>query len=100
MSGFFAGLAAIILTARLNSASPGMGSANLILDIASAAVVGGVSIYGGTGTAVGAALGAIFITAITNSMNLLHVQYYLTLILKWLVIIIVVALDSFRKGKQ
>lgn len=96
ISGFFAGLTAIIVTARLNSASATMGSENIVLDIVSSAVVGGVSIYGGVGTAVGAVVGAIFITVISNSMNLLHVPYYLTLVIKGLVIISVVAFDSIR----
>ncbi len=95
-SGLFAGLAAIIVTARLNSASATMGSESIVLDIVSSAVIGGVSIYGGVGTALGAVVGAIFITIISNSMNLLHVPYYLTLVIKGGVIISVVALDSLR----
>ncbi len=96
LSGFFAGLAAVIVTARLNSASATMGSENIVLDIVSSAVVGGVSIYGGIGTAAGAVVGAIFITVISNSMNLLHVPYYLTLVIKGAVIIGVVGIGSIR----
>lgn len=96
ISGFFAGLTAVIVTARLFSASATMGSENIVLDIVSSAVIGGVSIYGGVGTAVGAVVGAIFITVISNTMNLLHVPYYLTLVIKGMVIIGVVAIDSLR----
>lgn len=95
-SGFMAGLAGMVLTARLMSAAASMGREIVVLDIISSAVVGGVSIYGGKGTPVGAVLGALFITSITNSMNLLNVSYFTTLIIKGLLIIAVVAIDSLR----
>lgn len=100
ISGFFAGVAAVIITARLNSASATMGSENIVLDIISSAVIGGVSIYGGIGTAIGAVVGAVFITIISNSMNLLHIPYYLTLVIKGMVIISVIAIDSLRVSKR
>jgi ribose transport system permease protein len=96
-SGFMAGLVAIIVTARLSSASGSMGSSSLLLDVISATVIGGVSIYGGSGSAVGVMIGALFITLISNSMNFLHIPYYMTLIIKGTVIILVVAVDSFKR---
>jgi len=97
-SGFFAGLAGIIVTARLASAAPMMGSDQVVLDIIASCVVGGVSIYGGQGGPLGAVIGGLFITSITNSMNLLGISYFTTLLVKGLVIIVAVALDSLRKG--
>jgi ribose transport system permease protein len=96
-SGFMAGLAAIILTARLSSAGALMGREGVVLDIVSSAVLGGVSIYGGVGSALNAVIGAILITLISNSMNLMHVSYYMTLVIKGFVIILVVALDALRR---
>ena len=96
-SGLMAGIVAIIVTARLGSAAVTMGSDNLVLDIVSGAVIGGVSIYGGSGSALGAVVGALFMTLIGNSMNFLHVPFYLTLIIKGCVIIAFVAVDSVRK---
>jgi ribose/xylose/arabinose/galactoside ABC-type transport system permease subunit len=96
-SGFFAGLAALIVVARLGSAAPTMGQEGVVLDIVSSAVIGGVSIYGGLGNPLGAVIGALFITLITNSMNMLKVSYYTTLVVKGLVIIIAVALDSLKR---
>ncbi|MCL5069556.1 MAG: ABC transporter permease [Actinobacteria bacterium] len=96
ISGFFAGLAAIIITARLGSASPTMAREGVILDYISAAVIGGVSIYGGKGTAVGAIIGALLITVLGNSMNMLGVTYFTSLIVKGLVIILAVGLDTLR----
>ena len=99
-SGLFAGLASIISTARLASASPSMGREVLILDVIGSSVVGGVSVYGGIGSPLGAVVGAIFITTISNSMNLMHVSYYMTLLVKGSLIIAVVALDTYRKHGQ
>ncbi len=96
-SGFCAGLAAIIITGRLASASAVMGQSGVVLDIMASAVVGGVSIYGGSGSPVGAAMGAVLIALISNSLNMMHVDYYVTLVIKGLVIIAVIALDTLRK---
>jgi ribose transport system permease protein len=97
VSGFFAGLAAMIVVARLMSAAPTMGEEGVVLDIVSSAVVGGTSIYGGVGSPLGSVVGALFITLITNSMNMLKVSYYWTLIIKGLVIVIAVIVDSLRR---
>jgi ribose transport system permease protein len=96
--GFFAGLAAIITTARLMSASATMGEEGIVLNVISSAVVGGVSVYGGRGNPLGAVIGAIFIIMITNSMNMMHVSYFMSLFVKGCVIVVVVALDSLRRG--
>ncbi len=93
-AGLFAGLAAIVVTARLASASPTMGEEGVVLNVVGSAVVGGVSIYGGAGSFAGAVVGAVIITMISNIMNMAHLSYYATLIVKGLVIITVVAIDS------
>ncbi|MBL8156322.1 MAG: ABC transporter permease [Anaerolineae bacterium] len=97
VSGFFAGLTAIILSARLGSASANMGNDGVVLDIVSSAVVGGVSIYGGVGGPLGAVLGAIFITVISNSMNMMQVSFFTSLMTKGVVIIAFVFFDSLKK---
>lgn len=96
-AGLFAGFAAIVVTARLASASPTMGQEGVVLNVVGAAVVGGVSIYGGSGSFSGAVVGAVIITMISNIMNMAHLSYYATLIVKGLVIIAVVAIDSRSK---
>jgi ribose/xylose/arabinose/galactoside ABC-type transport system permease subunit len=63
VSGLMAGLTAVLLSARLGSASANMGNDGVVLDVVSACVVGGVSIYGGSGYVTGAALGACRITS-------------------------------------
>jgi ribose transport system permease protein len=97
VSGFLAGLTAIVLSARLGSASANMGTDAIVLDVVASAVVGGVSIYGGVGGPLGAVLGAIFITVISNSMNMMQVSFFTSLIVKGIVIVGFVAFDSLRR---
>lgn len=99
-SGLFAGIAAVVVTARLASASSTMGNDGIVLNIIGASVVGGVSIYGGVGNALGAAVGAVFITLISNSMNMMGLSFMAGLVVKGLVIILVVAVDSIQKSRQ
>lgn len=96
-AGLMAGLAAVISVGRLLSASALMAGDSVVLDSIAAAVVGGVSSFGGVGNPLGAALGALLITLISNSMNMMRVSYYLTLVLKGLVIVVFVWLNSRRE---
>jgi len=97
-SGFMAGMAAIVTTARLGAAAPTLGREGVILDVISSAVLGGVSIYGGVGSALDALVGSILITLISNSMNMVEVSYYLTLVVKGIVIILFVGLDTRHRS--
>ena len=98
-AGAASGIAAILLTARLGAASANMGADSVVLDIISACVVGGVSIYGGFGRLYNAALGAVIITVISNALNLLGASYFLGLVIKGLVIITFIFLDARGKNK-
>lgn len=98
-AGLMAGIAAVLFTARLGSASANMGNDGMVLDIVSACVVGGISIYGGQGKVAGALLGAIFITVLSNTMNLMGISYYISLVIKGAVIIAFVAVDRRREAR-
>lgn len=100
LCGTFAGFAAILNTARLASASANIGGSAIVLDVASSAVVGGVSIYGGVGSPIGAIIGALLITLISNSMNMIGVSYYVTLIIKGAVIIGFIGFDYWLRRKS
>jgi ribose/xylose/arabinose/galactoside ABC-type transport system permease subunit len=100
LAGTFAGIAAILNTARLESASASIGGSAIVLDVASSAVIGGVSIYGGVGSPLGAIFGTLIITLISNSMNMIGVSYYITLIVKGVVIIGFIGLDYWLRRKQ
>jgi ribose transport system permease protein len=74
-----------------------MGNDGVVLDVVSACVVGGISIYGGSGRVTGAVLGALLITLLSNSLNLLGVSYYLNLMIKGVVIVGFVSLDGLKR---
>jgi ribose/xylose/arabinose/galactoside ABC-type transport system permease subunit len=94
-AGLIAGIAAIMLTGRLASASSNLASPTLVLDVVSACVVGGVSIYGGVGRAYGAVLGALFITLLGNALNAAEVTVYANQMVRGAIIIGFVAIDRF-----
>ena len=95
-SGFCAAAGGIILSARLGAATPSAGSTSM-LEIMSAAIIGGNSLFGGKGSAVGAACGVVLLSLISNGLNLLGVSYYATQIVKGGIILLAVALDYFNQ---
>ncbi|MEM8552610.1 MAG: ABC transporter permease [Pseudomonadota bacterium] len=99
-AGALAGVAAVVVTARLGSASANVGNDSVILDVVTACVIGGVSIYGGVGRPVGAVLGALFVLVLGNVLNLLGISFFIGLIIKGLIIIAFVALDRALSGAR
>jgi ribose transport system permease protein len=73
LTGFLAALAGIIITARLGSASTTAGK-GLELRVISAVIIGGASLKGGVGTIAGSFLGALLLSVIVSSINLLGVE--------------------------
>lgn len=74
-NGVLAGIAGVLYASRFNSVGATTGT-GLELDVVAAAVVGGVAIFGGSGTVVGAALGAILLTTITSALTALRVDKF------------------------
>jgi ribose transport system permease protein len=72
LSGGCAGIAAVLLTARLNAASPLAGEMYELYAIA-AAVIGGTSLMGGEGRVTGTLIGALIMGVLRNGLNLLNV---------------------------
>lgn len=75
LTGLFAGVAGIVLTARLGAASVTAGS-GLELRVITAVIIGGASLQGGEGTVLGAFLGSLLMALITNALTLLGVDVY------------------------
>jgi ribose transport system permease protein len=76
LSGFFAAIGGLILTSRLMVGYPSAGLGNELFYSIAAAVVGGVSLFGGVGTVGGAMIGAVLIATVTNGLNVLNVNSY------------------------
>jgi D-xylose transport system permease protein len=96
--GVLAGIAAIIYTARVGSASPDAGQL-LELDAIAACVIGGTSLMGGRGTVFGAILGALIMASLDNGMSLKSVQPYMQNIIKGAILVTAVGLDMAGRRK-
>lgn len=90
--GALAGVASIIYTARVGSASPDAGQL-LELDAIAACVIGGTSLMGGRGTVFGAILGALIMASLDNGMSLMRVEPYSQMIIKGAILVAAVGLD-------
>jgi rhamnose transport system permease protein len=92
--GLLSGIAGVlwgVLFGTINATA----ATGVTLQIIAAVVVGGVNIFGGSGTVVGAALGAVFLGFISNALILLRLSQFWLQALYGVVIIIAVALDAF-----
>ena len=99
ISGFLAGVAAIILSARIRSGQPTAGD-GYELDAIAAAAIGGTSMVGGKGSVLGTVLGFIIIGVVSNSLTLLNVSSFYQQIVKGVIIIIAVMMDSQTKRRR
>lgn len=98
LSGFFAGLAGIVMLSRTNSAQPTAGL-GYEFDVITCVVLGGVSITGGYGKISNVVAGVLIIGVLTNGMVLLNVSTYMQMVVKGIVLMLAVGVDAFqRKG--
>lgn len=96
MGGMLAGLAAILLVARIGAAEPAINTQYLLNSIA-AVVLGGVALTGGRGKIVGPVLGALLLTALTNGLTLLGVSQFYQPLAVGLVVVLAALLTRFQK---
>ncbi|CAG4990061.1 Ribose import permease protein RbsC [Dyadobacter sp. CECT 9275] len=96
LSGLLSAMAGILLTSRITTGQPNAG-AGFELDAIAAAIIGGTSTSGGTGTMAGTLIGALLIGVISNSLDLLNVTSYYQQVIMGVIIIAAVVLDGFGK---
>ncbi len=96
VAGMLAAAGGILLMSFLGSADPGAAT-GYELDVIAAAVIGGVSLFGGEGTLIGVILGAALIEEIRNALVLDQVPGYWTQLVIGLVIIAAMAIDQARR---
>ena len=97
LGGVLAGLAGLVLAARLSSAQPNTG-VGFELDAIAAVVLGGTSLMGGEGTIWGTTVGAFIIGILNNGFNLMNVSPFFQLIAKGAVIVLAVLVDQLLKA--
>lgn len=94
-AGGLVAIGSILLTARIETGEANIG-ASLPLQTIAAAVIGGVSLRGGTGRVLDAVLGAVFIGIIVNGMNLAQITSYYQMMVTGAVLAFAVVADRLR----
>lgn len=99
LSGFFAGLAGLVLLSRTNS---GMGNAGLGYEfkVITCVVLGGVSVSGGYGRISGVVAGTFIIGALQNGMVLMNLNTWIQDIVLGIVLVLAVGFDCYQKKKR
>nr|WP_068690697.1 ABC transporter permease [Thermobifida halotolerans] len=92
VNGALAGLAGVCYAARFGTLDATVGT-GLELEVVAAAVVGGVAIFGGSGTVLGAALGAVLLTTIGAALPVLRVNGFWQEAVVGLLILIAIGMD-------
>lgn len=98
ISGLCGAMGGLITTSRLMVGFPTAGSGDELFFSIAAAVVGGVSLFGGIGTIPGALLGAVLIATVSNGMNVIGVRSFWQPLVIGLIILAGVVLDTHRQS--
>ncbi|MEP1445262.1 MAG: ribose ABC transporter permease [Paraglaciecola sp.] len=99
LGGALAGVAGLLVTARLDSAQPNAGL-GYELDAIAAVVIGGTSLSGGRGSIMGTVLGCLIIGVLNNGLFLLNVSPFWQQVIKGLIILIAVAIDRLNASQE
>ncbi len=100
ISSVMAGIGGIVLAARLQSVNLNAGGGTLLLDSISAAVIGGVSLFGGRGEVRGALLGALVIATIANGLNIGGYSTGTIYVVTGIILLLAVTLDTIARRLQ
>ncbi len=100
ISGALAGLGGLILASRLNSVDLTFGGGTLLLDSISAAVIGGVSLFGGRGKVSGALFGGLISGMISNGTDLVGSADWVKYVTTGAILLAAVTLDTVARRRQ
>lgn len=100
ISSLMAGCGGIILASRLRSVDTAAGGGNLLLNSIAAAVIGGTSLFGGSGKVSSAVLGALIIASVENGMGLLGLSSGVKFVVTGLVLLIAVLVDAVSRRSR
>ncbi len=92
-------ISGILLLSRLNTGMPKTGT-GLEMEVVTAVVLGGVSIYGGKGSFFGVFVGVMIMGVLTNGMIYLNITEYMQLVIRGFVLLFAIGLDNVTKRNQ
>jgi ribose transport system permease protein len=99
LCGTMSGIAGVVYTARFGAATPTFG-VGMELNVIAAAVIGGASLKGGSGTIYGAVLGLALLSVVTSSLILLDVSVYFQDVIKGGILLVAVSLDHWINSRK
>ncbi len=96
LGGGICGVAGLLIASRLNSAQPALGQ-GYELEAIAAAIIGGTSLSGGSGTILGTIIGAFIMSVLTNGLRILSVAQEWQNVVTGVIIILAVYADILRR---
>lgn len=100
MSGAFAAVAGFLLSGRVISGQPLLGSGDLLLQSIGAVIIGGTSIFGGRGGVFRTLLGVLVIAFMVNGLNLLAISTFTQQVIVGAIIVLSAWINSLRRGSR
>lgn len=99
LSGLSAALAGMLMSARLGSGQPSIG-VSFELQVISAVIIGGTSLFGGIGTVWGSLLGSLVLSILTTGLILLRIDPVLQDFVIGVIIVVAVGIDQLRRRRM
>jgi ribose/xylose/arabinose/galactoside ABC-type transport system permease subunit len=100
LSGLLAGLTGAIVSLKIGSASPAIGFQDLLLPSVTAALVGGVSLMGGRGGAIGVFVGVLIIRFISAGLSLRGLPFYVESLALGALLLVVIVIDLAGQSER
>lgn len=97
ISGFFAGIAGVMLVGYSQAGSTTTAGPDLLLDVISIAVIGGVSLTGGKGSVWAVLLGGLVLASINSGLNLMNTDPYYIYVIKGIILLLAIGIDVVGK---
>jgi ribose/xylose/arabinose/galactoside ABC-type transport system permease subunit len=99
LSGLSAAFAGVLMSARLGSGQPSIG-VGFELQVISAVIIGGTSLFGGIGSVVGSLIGSLVLSILTTGLILLHIDPVLQDFVIGVIIVVAVGVDQIRRRRM
>jgi ribose transport system permease protein len=96
LNGFLAALAGVLATARIGAGKPDLGAGSFI-DVVTASIIGGTSLFGGYGNMIGTAAGVLFMSTLNVALSLLGIQPQYIMMAKGVILMVIALIDAFRR---
>lgn len=98
MMGLVTALGGLIMIARIDSTQATIGTA-MEIHVIAAVIIGGTSLFGGSGTVYGTVLGALLLSMMTNALVIAGVDYFWQLVVMGVIVLIAVAIGNLRERR-